>query len=547
MDRRDRTSPKRAALVLIHGIGQQRPYETMDAFARGLVSSFGAEEAELEHRLEWRDGPSGRGTRSFLRVELPEPAPRSGAREVDVHEFYWAGLVQGRIRLRQVLAWVARTALTPLRSWAHQPEVLFREKGALGKPLWTFARELLRAGGLLVLAAAVLLPFLYTAYNAGAVERAGRTVWGAVAGTEHPLWLAVWTAGVFLGAMLARGWVQLLRRRLGGRDAGSPEDGARRSTTRLWFFASAVTFLFVAAAAYLTQGALGVVPLVTEVAAALWSGPVLAPLAAAGIAFLLRRYLVRYVGDIALYVTADERSEFYRTRDEILRKLTGRLHTLFHSGEYDGIFLAGHSLGSVIAYDALNRIAREARAVEIGSDGTEGDGAEEWGDDAGSAGAPPGKLTREDLDRRLWGLLTFGSPLDKVHYFFRTIVEEDQTVREQILTSLHGFRRVDAERAGVVASGGGARSGAGSDEDVAPAETREAPEGRRRLEVDCPPIPDPSNFEWRNVYSPLDPISGRLDFYRVDGEQCCRYYWPLGAHLAYWEDPVFYDLVREWL
>jgi len=38
--------------------------------------------------------------------------------------------------------------------------------------------------------------------------------------------------------------------------------------------------------------------------------------------------------------------------------------------------------------------------------------------------------------QKLRGLLTFGSPLDKIYYFFREHVKEDQAIRAQIL-SIH--------------------------------------------------------------------------------------------------------------
>lgn len=41
--------------------------------------------------------------------------------------------------------------------------------------------------------------------------------------------------------------------------------------------------------------------------------------------------------------------------------------------------------------------------------------------------------------QKLRGLVTFGSPLDKIYYFFREHVTEDQAMRAQILSMLHSF------------------------------------------------------------------------------------------------------------
>ena len=119
---------QRAALLLIHGIGEQNPYETLDAFAIGLAERFGIAAEEMEHVLEWSAEDD---TSSCLRMHLRKETGRSGARVLDLHEFYWAGLVQGRISLRQVLVWLARTSLVPLLWWSKQPAILFREKNEI--------------------------------------------------------------------------------------------------------------------------------------------------------------------------------------------------------------------------------------------------------------------------------------------------------------------------------------------------------------------------------------------------------------------------------
>jgi len=49
-------------------------------------------------------------------------------------------------------------------------------------------------------------------------------------------------------------------------------------------------------------------------------------------------------------------------------------------------------------------------------------------------------LTKEDL-QRLKTFITFGSPLDKVLYFFRQQLKPYETVRAHILHELHGFRQ----------------------------------------------------------------------------------------------------------
>ena len=48
----------------------------------------------------------------MIRMNLPDPLGHSAVKTIDLYEFYWAGMVQGRITIRQVLGWIARTSLT---------------------------------------------------------------------------------------------------------------------------------------------------------------------------------------------------------------------------------------------------------------------------------------------------------------------------------------------------------------------------------------------------------------------------------------------------
>jgi hypothetical protein len=478
-------TPACAAILIIHGIGEQNPYEALDAFTRGLVRRVGLKAEQMEHWLTWRDQRAD----TAIRLHLPKPIGRVQAKTVDLIEFYWAGLVQGRITLRQVLLWIARTSLTPLRLWSQNPTVLLSEGGATGRRLWVFGRELLRAVLLLATAAAIILPFVYAAAHRSAWVEFGGTAWALVGSIEYPVAFVIWLVLVVLGLAILNQWLRLLRP---GRFLASTE----RHSLEWW---RRLSFIALAALGLVAWGLheafdLQVPMLVYRLWATVQSGPVLAPVLAILVAAAIRKPIVKYMGDIALYVTADERSTLFRTRAEILKEATTRLQALLRDSTYRGVYVVGHSLGSVIAYDAINYLTREVRAEPRGSE----------------------KLTREDFER-LRGLLTFGSPLDKVYYFFRTEVGDEEAVRAQILSSLHGFRKEGSKR-----------------------EYGELKLARYR-------VPELKDFRWWNVYSSVDFVSGHLDFYKLD-RQVHRGYWnPVTAHIAYWNDPRFYATVEEWL
>jgi hypothetical protein len=213
---------------------------------------------------------------------------------------------------------------------------------------------------------------------------------------------------------------------------------------------------------------------------------------AALFAILLRYFLVKYVGDIAVYTNADAKAKNYSARCAILNGATEAITRLLKDkNEYQEIIIAGHSLGSVIAYDALNQLFNQNNS-------------------APDQLAPGSPIPADRLDR-IKGLVTFGSPLDKVYYFFREVTREDQAVRAQLLSYLHWFRRI--------------RSG------------RDYGSFMFKTYSNKEPI----QLRWLNAWSVADPVSGHLHYYRVDEQK--RF---LGiSHLGYWEDPKFYSFVAE--
>lgn len=109
--------------------------------------------------------------------------------------------------------------------------------------------------------------------------------------------------------------------------------------------------------------------------------------------FFIERYVIEVIGDLVAYLAIDPKSRLNEKRHEILSACERRIKELLaKTGEagYDQVIVAGHSLGSVVGYDALSRIARDTSCGRFDL-------------------AHSGKLA---------GFLTFGSPLDKVAYVF---------------------------------------------------------------------------------------------------------------------------------
>ena len=119
-------------------------------------------------------------------------------------------------------------------------------------------------------------------------------------------------------------------------------------------------------------------------------GQTLVWLLAIGVSAVARRFLVAYVGDVAAYIQPQELDRFNRLRERVKECVWNSAVAVFLSSErYDEVVIMGHSLGSAIAYDTLNRLYREEQL-----------------------GVVPGVQARVKL------FVTFGSPLDKIAFLF---------------------------------------------------------------------------------------------------------------------------------
>ena len=138
-----------------------------------------------------------------------------------------------------------------------------------------------------------------------------------------------------------------------------------------------------------------------------------------GVSAYLRNVIVQFFGDVAAYVSPHTLDRFAALRTAIREAsetvLRGIYHAVGRDGArlYDGVAVVGHSLGSVVAYDALNRVLSHDDAVEAAEPA---DGA--------------------DVRGRTRLLLTFGSPLDKTAYIFRSQNQSLSRVREALANAV---------------------------------------------------------------------------------------------------------------
>ncbi|HMA76252.1 MAG TPA: hypothetical protein VKO43_02975 [Candidatus Krumholzibacteriaceae bacterium] len=239
------------------------------------------------------------------------------------------------------------------------------------------------------------------------------------------------------------------------------------------------------------------------------------------------------VGDIAIYNSVDPKSSFYRIRKEILKGAVDILRYLLglevdneRSGtneeepgvNYGRVIIAGHSLGSQIAFDAVNHLTRMISCGDIEGFDQNGNHLNSKGD---AAGIFAGGANLTNISEKLCGLVTFGSPLDKIAFFLRQQTEDDQYLRRQMIKNRDSFKQKESV-------------------DISNVHHRLATPYKRIFE----------DIRWYNYHDAADPISGRLDYY--SGVKNIRRSYEKGSklstHGAYWTDrEMFEEIITDFI
>lgn len=590
-----RLAPRQAILV-IHGIGQQQPFQALDSFVNGLRATLQRDQKKVvtTHRMFGREEVFDHA----IRIEVSDPNnDAQSTLRLDVYEFYWASLTQGKASFTQVVRWLAITGFTPVRRFAFNLPLLTRHGQSWARLCLQFIRELWRlvyvplaAAGVAWLAANLVgqsSELVKKLPDALAQALPDLATWAGASAAAFALVSAM--AAVGLGLSIpeqVRDLVRLRRQKRGGpveeafkkarlvynaelnfvtgllkgvvagaqslkRDMDEREQLQSELRARLWFLPlSFIGFVFAAAILIwlclpspFCVGPVCPVPVVHDLLFKVVTPQLVSVLLVLGIALTIKRVSVDYLADVALYTTADENSAFFATRANILKEATRRLRFLLRNREYASVAIAGHSLGSVIAYDAINWLRTEAQlprivgarealnelaeltkrlpaehvtAAKVALDRLEraanGGAIEPKGGAGGrSEGALTAPIAPDDLTK-LRTLITFGSPLNKVLYFFRTKVKVYETIRGHIIQELYGFRQLPDLLT----------------RDPTIRDLTESP---------------PDTLYWLNVYSPMDPVSARLVFYdRVDERRHWYLLWGK-CHVNYWHDGKFYEEV----
>ena len=415
-DRATDTAP-RVAVLVCHGMGQQVPFETVDLVAHALRDAAGTEPTITTEvvRLDLRGGSHEMLMRSTLRLLDGE----GRAREVDLFEAYWAPLTEGRVTSLDVFWFLIEAGVNgvtyawPGKKWQR----------------WLFGRmhsfDLTAAAIWRFLAAWAVFLALVTINTTIATVTAAALLFGPSGAADG--WPSAGLVGdltVDLVVLLGGGVVPGV---LVGALTRGREPRWQRGTWRhrvLWALvyaalgATIVTGLLMGL--HLVQHTLGWggpfsgwrdwlpgEPWIWLVRGAVWGGAFVG-------AEVARRLFVQYLGDVAAYVSAHSVNKFAEVREAIKEASYRVGHAVYGATDarggwlYESVVVVGHSLGSVVAYDTLNRLINEDFANTR----------------AGKELEALGVVARTPL------LLTFGSPLDKTAFVFTAQAASSAQVRE---------------------------------------------------------------------------------------------------------------------
>jgi hypothetical protein len=564
--------PLKRAVWIVHGMGQQLPFETLDGLAAGIMRV--AQPLPGCDYFEPRARTVQIGDQTVQRVELGVFA---GDRQVELHlyEAYWAPVTEGKVKLADVISFLLdgsfRGLLNVFKSFKRamfdevvDVKIHKRAAAEISLALITlFSLILLNA---VILAAgaskygltghrfphiadnwvalssiasclsAVAISFGVILFLAELSSPAATPRWiillffriptllaAIVKWSKKIICLTVWAAFVLTLASITAGAVSLAFFAAYTNPSVSPADPLfsqlqalsgliiaaaialtlfvialrgvfRSSGMNLWsvsayfpYFFSSVGIFLLAFFGPLAIG-FGLIDLARVyshfpgwMSRPFWVWPFLLLLS-----YLVRELMIQYIGDVAAYISPNKLDRFNKIRKKIKKIALDSASAVYLAREngqflYDKVAVVGHSLGSVIAYDTLNALLNAEKL----------------------------SITNLDIARRTCLFETFGSPLDKIAFFFTVQGKNAFHIREQLAETVQPLI---------------------SDYD------------------------DFRPFPWINVYSPNDIVSGKVELYDLprDGQPAAlqrlirhhrvRHFSdsdaivPLVAHVSYWKN-----------
>ncbi|PYR73720.1 MAG: hypothetical protein DMF86_19830 [Acidobacteria bacterium] len=418
----------RVAVFVCHGMGQQVRFQTIDGLATALHEY--AERYQKEQGLPAPPKPAVRvaklGSKELGRAEL-KLQTSTGTRTVHVYEGYWAPLTEGRITLRATVLFFLKSGWQGIRmSLFRRTFVRFLFGGFVSWPR-SFRTPLIFLLALVLVSALIGINAVQAAVLLAWIGRGAPWLPATAIPqvTEDLLWLLIPASmlTILYGTRLLPRW---------RRGETAARRAIRRTLDALLYVGCVLVAAGIIGAASLMAVHLerihraprvvvtadqtaSATPAIGSGATGRWTARVkafpwwtLVWIAVGGVSLAARWWILQFLGDVAIYLSAYRVSVFDALRDQIQDVCCTAARAVYEHGGYDQHVIVGHSLGSVIAYDTLNRLLLD-EAMEP---------------------------EKHSVRARTRGFITFGSPLDKTAYLFRAQADPRSQLREGLATAI---------------------------------------------------------------------------------------------------------------
>jgi hypothetical protein len=438
--------PLKTAILVCHGMGQQVQFSTINDVVNALgEAQFKATREQA--KLDKKDVSVlliNSNECMLPRADIKLTGPDGRTHEVHLYEAYWAPLTEGKVSMLDVLKFLFSAGWDGLR-FARAPNFMRWMFGGW-KPL-PFTRKtkfFLLIAAMIVCSFTLLGASMIAAFSAKLLEffsfvTPDPNLINLLISHLFLFVILLLTSAAALGASKWLGAGNAAKNTVAGsRQLAASLKGVNVMSVALLIVATlpvAISLLVHLAywvwlppqnrssfwlstmAARLMEGGVGAegtgrwldVVIIRGVYLLLW-GWVLA------VFYFAQSFFVRYVGDVAAYISAHKVSKFNELRQEIKETGLKMARAAYEARvraagpfEYRNLIVVGHSLGSVLAYDTLNAM--------INYDLTHG-----------------GNL---NVVERTKALITLGSPLDKTAFLFRAqLARDDVDVRESLAAAV---------------------------------------------------------------------------------------------------------------
>jgi hypothetical protein len=413
----------RIGIVAVHGVIPQARYAFQDEVADQLCKALNASPASngpWQSSVVFQTPQPGIGntpstdptnTPTISRVhrtaEVDPNAPTGDF--FDVREAYWSPIDKGKTTSLGVLRWLLTTVFLPIDDTARYTE-RFR------KVAWDIGFVL---SAMLLGTACFVFSLLAAAWAIGATQMPGvamPTPLEALGYVGAPFTLlanlrpgiVVPLVAGFVGAYLAAQTI-----RAGWSLAHNVRTLVATDPIQLWSRIGAISVLALIAAAGIAYCVIAPSSGQSPLTVSGFALVVTVLLFQSGRALLLW-FLLNFFGDVQIYTTRDENSEFFALREQILELVTGTIvdvaQCTTNGMPYDRVYVMAHSLGSTIALDALMRIYNAQKAETVSPCA--------WA--------------------RIRSFITFGTSLEKTKYFFNAWSPTASQAYEEWQNDLYG-------------------------------------------------------------------------------------------------------------